>query len=300
MRALVACPRRLLLVDIQRRSIGVVEGHRHEYYGVSWPFSGNELCLGHSGVVNDCVNTLDDYVKAEKGVVSLGRRQTDHAVLAPHQIVCTEEHVIATNTGRNCLTIFRQADLYFRHRWLDDAQWDRLGRDVFCGSHYNSVFVDGRHLYVVGHNFARPSFVLVLSWPDLAVEQRIKTTASGAHNVWRMPDGHLLICDTMRGSLVDITEGRTVWQCGRAGSLTRGLATDGRTLLVGHSQLMSRNGRANSDGGIYVIDLATWKTLDFLELPGMGMVNEIRLVDVPDLCHHGRPLAVVPQCDPVA
>jgi hypothetical protein len=48
--------------------------------------------------------------------------------------------------------------------------------------------------------------------------------------------------------------------------------------------------RKVGETGIWVIDAKTWKTVDYL-VPGFyGGIGELRVADVPDLAHHGRPL----------
>ena len=46
--------------------------------------------------------------------------------------------------------------------------------------------------------------------------------------------------------------------------------------------------RASRDGRVWVVERANWKTIDSLSLPGSGNVHEIRILDEPDLCHHGH------------
>lgn len=300
MRALVACPHRLLLVDVATREVTVLEDHRPEYYGVSWTHDGLNLCLSHSGIDNGAIQSLEDYVSAERGTISLGARQTGEALTQPHQLLCTPEHVIAANTGRNCLTVVRQEDLFYRHHWLEESKWDRMGRDRCTGSHFNSVFLKDDRLFVLAHNHQNPSYLLVLDWPSLETIAKVPTPARWAHNIWPVEQGFWITCDTKRGALIEIASGKTIWSCGRPNSLTRGLACDGSVLLIGDSAERAREARADSHGGIYVLDVVSFKLLDYVELPYAGMVHEIRLLDVPDLCHHGHVFRGQLRTDPEA
>src|ERR1700733_16142636 len=104
MRLLVACPSWLFLVDSVTHEIEVVEHLGSEYYGISWDSAGN-LCLSHSGLDNDNMLSVEDYVNSEVGVLTLGQRQRIGCLSTPHQLLCHDRYVIATNTGRNCLTV---------------------------------------------------------------------------------------------------------------------------------------------------------------------------------------------------
>ena len=288
MKALVACPIRLLQVDLDSSEIGLLESDRSEYYGVSWPYSGRELCLSHSGQDHATINTLESYIDSEVGWLSLGARTGPIGLSAPHQIVCTDAHVVATNTGRNCVTVFQQDNFFSRNYWFDDVRWDRKGTHNCCGSHLNSVYLHNQRLYVVAHNFDRGSDVLELRWPDMKLVKRYRTTALAAHNVWVTDDQRLIICDTMRGALIDARSNEVLWKCEEPNAMTRGLACDDKHVYIGRSEQSDRRGRRESDGGIWIVDYKRWKTRDYIHLPGIGNVMEVRLLGVPDSCHHGR------------
>ncbi len=288
MKLLVSCPRKLLLVDSCSADVQLVEADRPEYYGISWSEDGRSLCLGHSGVENASLGTLQSYMDSELGWISYGAAQGPPTLSATHQILCVGDRVITTNTGRNCVTVFRTDDWFYRNYWIDDIRWDRKGREDSCGSHFNSLFLRDGLLYVIAHNHNRGSNVVRLSWPEMEVVGIDKTTTLMAHNVWPADNGELLVCDSMRGTLVDVASNRVVWRCDVPQVVTRGLASNGEYVFVGHSAIGTRETRVSRDSRIWVIDRATWKTVDSLLLPGSGNVHEIRILDEPDLCHHGQ------------
>lgn len=292
MKLLVASPRYLFLVDAVTGASSIVESHRHEYYGVSWTPDGSRLCLSHSGIDNNSLVTLEDYTDSESGWISLGGTDGLAFLSQPHQILCTETHIIATNTGRNCLTVMRYDDMSYRNVWLESTRWDRKGKDDKCGSHFNSVFLDGDRLYVLAHNWDRPSAVLVLSWPKLDVVERIVTTAGQAHNVWAKPTGEIIICDSLRGSLVEARSNDVLWSSGDSTLITRGLACDGSYVFVGRSIFGDRRSRTESTGGVWILDANSWQLIDSFPIPQSGNIHEVRLIDRPDTCHHGFPLRV--------
>ena len=240
MKLLVACPRKLLLVDAQAGDIQLAETHRPEYYGISWPEHGRSMCLGHSGVENASLTTLQSYMDSELGWISCGQMQGPPALSATHQILCAGDRIIATNTGRNCLTVFRTDDWFYRHYWIDGIRWDRKGREDSCGSHFNSIFLRDNVLYVVAHNHSRGSKLIRLAWPEMEILGVDSTTTLMAHNVWVTEQGEVIVCDSMRGTLVDIATDRVLWQCEMPQVVTRGLASDGEYVFIGHSAIGTR------------------------------------------------------------
>ncbi|MCA9168981.1 MAG: hypothetical protein KDB23_15010 [Planctomycetales bacterium] len=288
MKLLVSCPLQVLCVDTDTHQMQVVERHRREYYGISWTCDGRELAISHSGLENTTLVSMEAYMDSERGWLSVGERATPVSLSAPHQILCDDPYILVTNTGRNCLTVYRRDDLFYQHRWLEAVQWDRKGKTETCGSHFNSLFRHDDELHVVAHNFDRGSELLRLEWPSLEVLDRRRTTALESHNVWVTPEGQTLICDTKRGTLIDAISGEVMWACTELNSRTRGLACDGQYVFLGRSLHTQRWGRLHGDGWIWIIDRQTWQTVDTIHLPSVGNIHEIRIADVPDLCHHGH------------
>jgi hypothetical protein len=288
MRLLVACPSWLFLVDSVTHEIDVVEHLRNEYYGISWDLQGN-LCLSHSGLDNDNMLSVEDYVNSEVGTLTLGQRQRTGCLSTPHQLLCHEQFVIATNTGRNCLTVFRQEDLFYFHKWLNDVRWDRLGAQNKIGHHFNSVTFYDRRLYVLAHNLDRCSFILEVSWPELEVIRQIDTTALWAHNIWLRENEEIIVCNSKQGSLLEVNSNSTVWSAESDRVITRGLACAEDRVFVGISKLSGRSERHTSDGGIAILDAKTFQQIDYISLPHSGAVHEVRVLDAADACHHGLP-----------
>lgn len=286
MRLLVSSPRQVLAVDAETHEVQIVENHRREYYGLSWTTDGQQICFSHSGIENSAVVTIEDYMESEQGRISIANRTGPITCASPHQILCTDEYVLVTNTGRNCITRIRLEDNFFMHHWFDKCQWDRKGRSDRCGSHFNSLYLRDQKLYVLAHNHAKNSYVLTASWPDLELISSETTSAQQAHNVWVTADGDMFICDTKNGNLIEGRTGEIVWSANEPLARTRGLACSGDTVFIGKSLQSDRWGRAHGDGGIWVVDRRTWTTIDEIVLPAVGNVHEIRILDAIDECHH--------------
>ena len=290
LRALVACTQKLLLVDLTTHRVEVVEDHRPEYYGISWPESGGPLCLSHSGLDNCTLIGLEDYVNSETGWISCGPRSSAPFLSQPHQILCVAPYILATNTGRNCISLVRPADLFFMHHRLNEITWDRTSLELAPGNHFNSLLQRDGRLYVLAHNHKRNSQVQALAWPDLTVLERIDTDFAGGHNLWFDPKGRLYTCDSLLGRIVDVRSCAAVFKMEGTCPILRGVAQRANQLWVGGSAMTDRQGRKTADAAIYSIDASRWQLLDRIELPCCGAVHEIRLIDEPDDAHHGIPL----------
>jgi hypothetical protein len=295
MLALVATPRFLLLVDIDRRSAIPIESGRPEYYGISWGPTASDLTLSHSGLDHESLTDLAAYAASEVGWISSGRTESPPFLSAPHQILCgSDGRVICANTGRNCVTVIdpQRPGLYQEGR-VGSARWDRLSAADHSGMHVNSVWESDGRLYVVAHGFERGSQLAVFRYPTLElIALEPLADVSGIHNYCITSSGDRISCHSATGSLVDPHDGRVLWRSGTAGYL-RGLAVGPQAIIVGDSPKLPRGGRSAADGGLWVIDRKTWRVRDYLCLGPYGVVNEVRLLDEPDEAHHGVPFAGV-------
>ncbi|MCP4191956.1 MAG: hypothetical protein GY768_15195 [Planctomycetaceae bacterium] len=286
MNLLIACPRKLLLVDTQTAASYLIESHRPEYYGISWDRSGQNLILGHSGIDNSSLQSLESYVDSECGWISHGRQRGPSVLSQAHQILSADDKLIATNTGRNSITVFRTDDWFYRQYWIDDIRWDRKGKQDPCGRHLNSLFLHRDQLHVIAHNYDRGSELIRFFWPEMEVIQIEKTNAEMAHNIWVTDEGQRIICDSMRGRVVDLDQDEILWQSRTPNVVTRGLASDGHHVFIGQSAIGPRQERTTRDSHVWIVELGTWKTLDCIRLPNSGNIHEVRLIDEPDHCHH--------------
>ena len=293
MKALISTPGYLLFCDLERRATRVVARDAPEYYGISWTRDGRELITTHSGIRNDTLVDLAAYAVSEKGWLRIGGRDLDAVALSqPHQAVAGPGGtVLVTNTGRNCLSVVDPLRQSVREIRLSPGRWDRLSGTDRSGNHLNSVWADERFAYVLAHNFERNSFVAKCSLEDFSVVETVTAEeALGAHNVWPMPDGGLMVCASRAGGLMDIRRNAVLWSSGTM-SWTRGLAVTADHILVGESEHAPRSDRGSGLSGVWVLDRHRFRTVDYLCLGPYGGVHEIRVLDLPDEAHHGIPFA---------
>jgi hypothetical protein len=281
------------LVDLDASSTTVLRSEDDEYwyFGLSW--SAETIFASHTHASNEGLRTHEEFLAAECGeVVGYGSdgqiaARTPRRLLMPHQIEWVEDRLLVVDTGRERLSAYARDGALIADVALGDVGWDR-GPDDRMGHHFNSVHRSGERVWVVAHNHERPSELWELSWPSLELVEIHATGAAWAHNLWEGSLG-LVVCDSRRGSLREVRSGETLWATDEEGSITRGLAVDSDHLFVGRSEPSTRHGRLYNDGGLWVIDRQTLKTVEGLRFPGLGCVNEVRLLDGADECHNGEP-----------
>jgi hypothetical protein len=290
---LVTTPNYLLRYKLDTQQVFVVEAGRPEYYGVSWFAGTDQIFLSHSGLDNDGLQSVTDYMTSEVGWISRGDDESWAFLSAPHQLLCLDDGtIVVTNTGRNCLTIVNPTGWSIRNHRFDNVLWDRLDAQHQCGSHFNSVTAKYQFLYVLAHNYDRGSYILQLERPTLRIVNRQQLQGSGFHNLWLQDDGLMIACDTMRSALVSVTDNRTLWRSYDPSGLARGIAATKDQIFVGASINGARSTRRDSETGIWIVDAGKFATVDYHVLGHFGNVNEIRLLDQVDLCHPQGPLAL--------
>jgi hypothetical protein len=270
MQLLISTPLHLFLLDPANGQASSLRSGDGYYYGIT--AKNGVVVLTHTG----------GYLQYFRGH---SRPQvTIKNLIQPHQVEWVDENVLVANTGRNCLSVFDEAgnfckDVYLNSIQRDDKEKNRLG------NHFNSVHRDGKKIYVVAHNYERPSEVWTLTWPELEVIGSQVTGAGWAHNIWIGEWGRV-VCDSKNGGLKEVTSGRTIWESEEKPVMTRGLAVSKDHIFIGASSINPRLERYWKDGVIWILDRTTLKTVDKIVLPGGGDIHEIRLVGCSDACHN--------------
>lgn len=288
--AVVATTGHLLLVDLYTKKVVPLENERPEYYGVSWFPGGKSLVLSHSATDNAQMKDIVAYASSEVGYLSQGKAVTEAFLSAPHQILCASDgRVICTNTGRNAITVIDiDKPGFFQEKKLSTARWDRLSLEGATGDHLNSVYEKNGLLYVIAHGHNKGSLLATLGYPDLEmVSLEPIEGRTGLHNIWVTDEGQKIACHSNVGALIDLDSNKVIWEAGSP-IYTRGLAASADFVLVGESQMTGRDLRRSSLSGLWVLESGTFKTLDYICLGPYGAVNEVRLLNVSDLAHHGH------------
>lgn len=292
---LLSTSRGIVRYEDSSRELQAVLPEIRETYGISWTPCGRHLLLASTSGKGHALNfdDLAGYARSEVGTVVCDGHHSPGCLSAPHQIHCVDNtYLLIANSGRNSIVKLRLDDWSMTHHRMDDVFWDRFDPSGEPGLHLNSVYRSNNVVYAVAHNFHRGSRIYALSWPDLNVLETWHFAVGGMHNVCIL-DGRLLTCDSLNGCIVDAYSGETVWSNGAMG-MTRGLAASEDRIYVGSSAFAGRDRRANTSGGIWILERATFTALEYVVLPELGGVNEIRITDTADACHHGMPLFHTP------
>lgn len=269
---LVTTPLQVLLVNPSNGETSVLRTGDGYYFGVT--HHSGTIVLSHSG-------GYLQYFTADSRPI-----QTIDHLIQPHQIEWVDDYVLVTNTGKNCLSVFDPFGNLVRDVYLNEIRWDDKDGDR-RGNHFNSVHKIGEKIFVVAHNYARPSEIWELTWPELEVANNYATRAAWAHNIW-LGEWGLVICNSKGHSLYEVNTGEDIWRDGDDTTITRGLAASEDYIFVGQSIYAERKERYWKSGGIWILDRKTLTTLERIPLPGSGDVQEIRLIDVQDDCHNGE------------
>jgi hypothetical protein len=282
---LITTPWYFLRYNVENRQTFIIEDNRREYYGISWFKNEDNLYLSHSFSKNDKINTLEDYALSETGAISRGVEESWRFLSAPHQILCINDHVLATNTGRNSLSVINKSDWAARQYHYSRARWDRYGADVIVGNHLNSIFCDDQYLYVLASNFNNKSFIIKIDPDNFKSIDIINCPSSYMHNLWVQDRNNIISCDTMNAGLLEIKNNKPLWKCPEEEILTRGLAATEEVIFVGASQRTQRDSRPKGETGIWTISNSDFKTIDYHHIGNFGGVHEVRVVGARDICH---------------
>lgn len=292
MQLLVTTPTQLFHVDTATSESHLVESHRPGYYGITWDLAGKTLMLGHGSTERSRPSRLVS--PHEDGWVSAGRARSPSILSASHQLLAIDDRIVATNTGRDCLTVFRTDDWFYRHYSTDDARGFCYNDNDPGDRQFNSIFYQKDHLYAVANTRRGHSEIIRFFWPEMEVIQVTQTVVSLAHNIWVSEAGQQIICDSTQGKIIDADDGDVLWASAVHPCFTRGLATDGRYIVVGQTPARSGGEDHGNACSLAIIDSETWKTLETIYLPDAERIHDIRILDRPDFCHHGgifrRPL----------
>jgi hypothetical protein len=292
MYVLIATPRYVIGHDTEKMTIEILESGRGSYYGITWSPTGADLVLSHTGFEDLALVDPSIYTSYARGYLTIGEQETWPFLYSPHQILWVKDTIVATNTGRDALATMNPSNRSIAQYRYSSVAWDRLTPTSHDGSHLNALFYSNGKLYVGAHNFDKGSYVLELEWPSLKEIKRIGVQgASGIHNIWLEEGGRLITCHSRNGALIDVESGEVLWSNRRQG-FARGLAATEDVILVGHSENSARKNRSFSETGIWFVERSSFRTVDYHCLGHLGAVQEVRVADVPDLCHHGQPLPV--------
>lgn len=286
-------PLALYSYDLIHAKLETLAVAQREFFGITW--DKECIFLSHSNIDNASLKTETHYRSSGQGYVrgyfDNGSTIITSGLSMPHQILSDSRgRLLATNTGFNSITVIDLSKREESTHTLNEIDCDVIG-DEKRGNHFNSFFEHNDFLYVVAHNNSRKSAVYELDLSSLTISKVYETQAEWAHNIWICEHG-MIICDSKNGSLYEVYSGETLWKAEDHPIITRGIASTEDYLFIGRSEYGDRLSRRWSNGGFWIVDRKSLKTIETVKLPSTGCINEMRLVDVTDYCHNAPVLTL--------
>ena len=186
---------------------------------------------------------------------------------------------MVTDTLENRLHIFKRAA---EKEYVEESSFMILPRGLatkddrnYC--HLNSLYSDGKKLYVLAHNNSYKTgkksevFMYDMGYNKIGV---LPTICSSAHNYCRYDDSEF-ICNSEDGTL--LRDNEVAFRCD-SGYFTRGLSISDDYITLGSSGISHiREARRHRDGYIYILDREFNKVAKII-LP-KTQIMDIRRVD---------------------
>ncbi len=283
---LLSTPLAIYSYDLISGELKMLATGKSEYFGIAW--NEKEIFLSHSNINNASLVSEKDYRNSDKGYIKT-YSDREHSIVSyglsmPHQILIdSKDRLLATNTGLNCITVTDIAKKKQFALKLNEIDCDVINGEK-VGNHFNSLYEHENRLYIGAHNHARKSAVWELDINSLNTIKIYNTEANFMHNIWICEHG-MIICDSRNGSLYEVFSGETIWKADESSVLTRGIAANKKYIFVGRTEFGNRLTRKWSDGGFWVLDRKTLKTIDMVKISKTGCVNDLRLFGTEDHCH---------------
>jgi len=205
-----------------------------------------------------------------------------------HQIDWIEDRLYVLESELDAVRMFDESgnliDTLYPH---SDRQARTIDDQDYC--RFNSVFFDGKHLYLVAHNRTRktgkPSALWILDslqGDAFRSIRMVEDIGGNSHNF--IPDGNTAYyCDSMAGDVValshiDSPQTEIKFHCD---CFTRGLVLTDEYIAIGASKFGERWERDHLGGKVFILD-RDFREICRVDLPECGQVYEIRAVDQPD------------------
>lgn len=283
---IIATPLSLYLYNTNSGKLETLRYGNGEYYGISW--DGKSIYISSSNLDSAGLKTEEEYRKAGVGyILSIRKSGTEvlvSGIAQSHQLTVDGQGLVCvTNTGFNHIIIVEPETGQKKTIMLSDIDCEVIGTQK-VGNHFNSIFEGDKYYFILAHNNGRKSAVYELDKTTFELVNIYKTNAEWAHNIWICEFG-MVICNSRDGSLYEVYSGKTIWQSDENRIITRGIAANEDYIFVGRSEFGNRFTRRYSNGGFYIIDRKTLKTIEVVKFPKTGCTNEIRIFGSHDCCH---------------
>lgn len=155
--------------------------------------------------------------------------------------------------------------------------------------HYNSILFHKNNLYLMAHNHGT-SFIEVFD-QQLKKKRTINGIGTQAHNI--LVDDVVWWVDSL-GRKAIVGEDGQIATIGKDGDFIRGLAgTKDYFFTSKFNYATKRENRRIGDAELVVVQRNSMRVIDRIKIEGVGNINDLRIMDVPDLGHNVLPISKV-------
>ncbi len=240
------------------------------YYGVTW---NEERIYCSRNPKHNPISVIDVFDKSFQLLEPLFFSIQPNNV---HQILIIDGRLHITNTQCDRIIEYNLCSGEMKsHNWTGE-EGDRC--------HINSIWIEGDRIYVVESGLKGKKCPPAIQVLDKSYKSLIKhyVHTRHIHNVY-MEGGEFYNCShtgLMKGDQeLDLRKDKE-------NGFFRGLARSNTHWYIGESQVLPRPERSFGDASILVLD-NDFNIADVIALKDTGQIQDIRIMDEPDLAHNG-------------
>lgn len=283
MKLIVASTKAVTHVDVRKGKVTNLNnllGVQGWYpYGITW--SKKNLFMGIHSVDPGHVRKIVSWDKDLKPAPGFSFGNT--VFWDVHQIQWYDGRLWVVSSGLNQVIIIDPPNKFTR--WVPNPNRPpgrrKPGHDPRDWNHFNSIWFEKNRVYLVAHNYEWGSEVWEFTYPG---RKLVKIHKQGfySHNVCRIK-GKLVNLSSTKAGRIKLGEKDEI-----AFGFGRGLAV-GKKIFVGSSAFQKdREKRVGAKDGEILVYNQSLKLVKRISVP-YGDIREIRILDEPDLAHHGQP-----------
>lgn len=279
MLCLVATTTALIIVDTDRLSGWTLNAADGVFYGVATdgeqlfavarqaPY-GQDLA-GRQSQNNVIVRYSTDLRRSELP-------RPDRALKDAHQCAYFDGRLWVMNTADNAVSIWRNG------RWTEWRPFgDTRSEENPDTHHLNSLAADDRHIALIANKGGTGTVYLFDRY--LLTPAGDIDIGGGAHTVWK----EIGVWQVMASKDGEVRDGTSAPRM--IAPYLRGYACDGTLRACGISETNAREDRASSTARLAIYDM-DWGHQGTIEIPGVGMVHDLHVLNIKDLARPGPAL----------
>ena len=262
---IVLTSRAVLLLDCDQHTTQVFHEGSGTYYGIAE--TETSFVIGARNYKNNFFSIRDKtserpkLLYLTKGLKLVKEVNFPVRAFGLHQIFHFEGQLFCTCSESNSIVIYNGQNWTV---WYPSSDHDSINRDV---NHYNSVYVDKAHIYLLAHNLGLSAIEIYCS----LTRKLIKVIKMGfkAHNIfWH--EGQIATCSSGDGRIISQQE-----TFAQVDGFPRGIVATENKYYVGVSDKTNRANRSKTDSFVEVFNSKNWRSLEKIYLGPFGQVTDL-------------------------